>query len=119
VVGESYHQEELHKIAGDRLANGEKVVFTALIVPEPANPYDPNAIMVIADGVGQIGHLPREHAVEYGGVAKYLSSREAVGVCEGWLTGGIPDRAPNIGAMLCIDDASALEMRLRDMLPLR
>ena len=68
--------------------------------------------MVLADGIGQIGHFPREHAAEYCGVAKYLLSRDAVGVCEGWLTGGIPGRAPSISAMLCIDDAPALELKL-------
>lgn len=30
-----------------------------ILEPEPTNKYDPNAIKVIAEGVGQIGYIPK------------------------------------------------------------
>lgn len=42
---------------------------TIKLVPEPENPYDPNAIMVIHDKMGQIGYIPRTDNVE---LAKFL-----------------------------------------------
>lgn len=42
---------------------------TIKLVPEPENPYDPNAIMVIHDKMGQIGYIPKTDNVE---LAKFL-----------------------------------------------
>lgn len=117
VVGESYRQDVLQRIAADRLEAGETVVFKALIVPEPENPYDPHAIMVVADGHGLVGYFPREHAEEYGEVSRLLTQRGAVGECDAWLTGG-SGNAASIGVMLHIEDADVLEDTLRSMLPL-
>lgn len=42
---------------------------TIKLVPEPENPHDPNAIMVVHDKMGKIGYIPRTDNVE---LAKFL-----------------------------------------------
>jgi hypothetical protein len=56
VVGESYRQAALYALAGSRLQRGEQVTFTAALIPEPDNPYDPNAIRVDTQGGAQVGY---------------------------------------------------------------
>src|SRR6266545_4302558 len=41
IVGESHRQAALKALAGERRMKGEEVIFTAALVPEPSNPYDP------------------------------------------------------------------------------
>jgi hypothetical protein len=66
VVGESYHQEALWTICGG-VVGGDRVRYdiTAVLVPEPDNPYDANAIAVHVDGQ-MVGYLARDEAVRYG-----------------------------------------------------
>lgn len=57
VVGESFHAGHLGRL----LADGKHdlgLSLVAWLVPEPANPHDPNAVMVWLCG-GQVGHLAR------------------------------------------------------------
>ena len=65
VAGTSHRQDVLARIAGDALRRGEHVAFTALLVPEPLNPHDPNAIAVIAENHGPVGYFGRRDAVRY------------------------------------------------------
>jgi HIRAN domain len=67
VVGESFRQHELRaldaRIGSD--SRGRRT-FMARLRPEPHNPHDPNAVVVIAaDNNDHLGHLPRELAVTY------------------------------------------------------
>jgi hypothetical protein len=102
VAGTSHRQEVLSRIAGDALRRGEHVAFTALLVPEPQNPHDPNAIAVIAEGHGPVGYFARRDAVRYRVMAEELLRRGAIGVCEAFLTGGWDDHA-TIGVRLEIE----------------
>jgi hypothetical protein len=112
IVGTSHHQDVLLRIAGDELKRGEHVGFTALVVPEPENPYDPNAIAVVADGLGPVGYFSRRDAVRYRAMAEELLRRRAIGVCEAFLTGGWDDEA-SIGVKLEIEgpDDTAQQVR--------
>jgi hypothetical protein len=112
VVGESYRQDVLRQLAGDDLAAGTFVKFTALIVPEPTNPHDPNAIAVHANGYGQIGFFSRADAIRYRPAAQELLRRGAIGECKGWLIGGDPSR-PTIGAQILISPPNLLAKALR------
>jgi Protein of unknown function (DUF4011)/REase_MTES_1575/AAA domain/HIRAN domain len=62
VVGESFYREALQKViavaATDGASAGRRM---AALVPDPANPYDRNAIKVVIDGE-HVGHIPRELA---------------------------------------------------------
>jgi hypothetical protein len=63
VVGESHYQDALWKIVGKKPRGDDGVEWTgtARLVPEPANPHDPNAILVTIKGQ-PVGHLSRGSA---------------------------------------------------------
>jgi hypothetical protein len=64
VVGESFYQDALRRLAGGIASNG---IFTARLVPEPTNPHDPNAVAVCAEGTDleRVGYLSRKVARQY------------------------------------------------------
>ena len=112
LAGTSHRQDVLSRIAGDALRGGEHVAFTALIVPEPDNPHDANAIAVVADGRGPVGYFGRHDAVRYKRMAEELIARDAVGVCEAYLTGGWDDQA-TIGVRLEIEGPEDTAQQVR------
>jgi hypothetical protein len=65
VVGESYYQDALWTICGGTIGDRVRCDITAVLVPEPDNPYDANAVAVHIDGQ-LVGHLGRDDAVRYG-----------------------------------------------------
>jgi rubrerythrin len=64
VVGESFHQDVLWALAGGRTSERVRCPIYARLVPEPTNPEDRNAIMVLIDG-NCVGHLSRHDAAGY------------------------------------------------------
>ncbi len=69
VVGETYNAKGIKKVfadAGRPITSGGSTLDdeTCILVPEPWNPYDPNAVAV-AVGRHQVGHLPKELAIDY------------------------------------------------------
>jgi hypothetical protein len=61
-AGESHYQDALEAVAGGRTTFGVCIpLITVELVREPANPYDPNAVRVEADG-RQLGYVAREDA---------------------------------------------------------
>ncbi len=82
IVGESHYQNNLSRIAGPKTEAGKKYDTIALLVPETNNPHDPNAVGITIGGV-QVGHLAREHAVEY---RKHIGSK--IGRCPARVVGG-------------------------------
>jgi hypothetical protein len=112
LAGTSHHQDVLRTIAGESLRRREHVAFTALIVPEPENEYDPNAIAVAAEGHGLVGYFGRRDAVRYRAMAEELLRRDAIGVCEAFLTGGWDDQA-SIGTKLEIEGPEDTAQQVR------
>lgn len=87
VVGESFHQEDLWRLAGGFTRERVRCGCVARLVPEPENPYDEKAIKVMIESV-QVGHLAREDARVYlPGVHHLLASRPAVAL-HGQIVGG-------------------------------
>jgi hypothetical protein len=64
VVGESHRQEELWRIVGGRQEDHVRFDVHAVLVPDPDNQFDPNAIEVRIDGT-LVGYLSREDAADY------------------------------------------------------
>lgn len=64
VVGEASYQDALEAICGGRNFYSAEHQCKALLIPEPNNPHDPNAVQVIVDRK-VVGYLARAHAVEY------------------------------------------------------
>ena len=107
IVGESNYQPMLRRIA----KQGRN--FRALLIPEPHNAYDPNAIAVWAEGGGPIGYLSRENALEYREVFAFLTERQHVGVCRAKLIGGTPGKR-TYGVLIDLRETESLLTDLRD-----
>lgn len=88
VVGESHYQQSLRN-ARAAISDPEPV-FWASLIPEPDNPYDPNAVKVTIDPFGTVGYLARESARRYGPLI--AAARPVVVRCPCKLTGGIGDK---------------------------
>jgi hypothetical protein len=57
VVGEGSYQDNLDRISGGKTEDGPTTAeHTAIMKPEPTNPYDQNAIAVTIDGA-TVGYL--------------------------------------------------------------
>lgn len=118
VVGESFHQEALERIAGGRTPDGPvRREHVAALVPEPTNPYDANAISVQIEAQ-PVGHLSREDAIRFRPVFALAKSQgyPALG-CHatlkgGWDRGG-EDRG-SIGVELLMAGPAGLMLELDD-----
>jgi hypothetical protein len=64
VVGELAYQAALWRLCGGALGDRVRCDIVAVLVPEPTNPYDANAIAVQIDGQ-VVGYLPRATAQDY------------------------------------------------------
>jgi len=62
VAGESHYQEALRALTDTDGATEVRLEVEAVLVPEPTNPHDPNAVMVQVGGL-LVGYLPRQSAV--------------------------------------------------------
>jgi hypothetical protein len=100
VAGESYYGEAIAKTVQTCRADDEDDrVFNAILVPEPNNEFDANAVGVWSS-CGKLGHLPRDEAVLYRPLFDEIRRRGYDGgACEAVMRGGTPDK-PNIGIVL-------------------
>jgi hypothetical protein len=89
VVGESNYQETLWKIVGGRRRERVRHDVAAVLLPEPDNQFDANAIQVLIDG-NLVGYLSRKDAVAYGRGLRALMSTSANGLValEATIVGG-------------------------------
>ena len=82
ILGESHYQGRLRNIS----AAGRS--FTALLMREPTNAVDSNAVRVVAETADTVGYLSKEDAVYYAPVFALLDQHNRVGTCRAQLTGG-------------------------------
>lgn len=85
VVGESHYQAALEQVCGPHNREGYRVEVNAVLVREPDNPHDPNAVSVEVGGQ-KVGYLPRENAIRVGGQMDD-EGLARVG-CGGFISGG-------------------------------
>lgn len=64
IVGEGNYQPALDRICGGKSEDGYEYECVAVLIEEPSNPYDRNAVKVTIDGQ-TVGYLAREDAVDY------------------------------------------------------
>jgi hypothetical protein len=126
IVGESHRQDALKLVAtkttgsaqflNDLSGHARKVAqqeldgrwFRAVLIREPDNPVDRNAIAVFADGVGRIGYLTRDDAIDYQVIFDALKRHNCtVASCPAFLIGGVAGK-PSFGAMLCLSSAELI-----------
>ena len=89
IVGESHHQRVLAAIAGVD-PDGVKHHCEAVLIPEPGNPDDPNAVLVAIDG-RRVGYLTREDAALYGEWMTELGIDAMTASCPAFICGGFVD----------------------------
>jgi hypothetical protein len=135
VVGESHRQAALDAVAArctdcapylsDLAGRARKIAetepdrrwFRAVLVCEPHNVADENAIAVYADGVGLIGYLNRDDAIDYQPVFDALRDRDvAAGSVPAMLIGGEPGK-PSYGVLLCLSSPSKIVLDLDETMP--
>lgn len=102
IVGEASYQEALWTIC--RGAEGDRIrhQIVAVLVPEPKNPHDPNAIAVHVDG-HVVGYFARDVAVQYGsGLQSLMSQCDGHVALRGVIVGGgyYPDGPGRLGVWL-------------------
>jgi hypothetical protein len=89
------------------MARREGRWFRAALLREPDNPYDKNAIAVHGTGVGLIGYLDRQTALDYAPVFEELARQGySVGACPAVLTGG--GEGKSWGVVLCLSAPDAV-----------
>jgi hypothetical protein len=82
--------------------DGERV-FEAILVAEPDNEYDSNAIAVYSKA-GKLGYIPRDEAPDYRPVFEEIARQGCrAGVCTGVLVGGTAEK-PFFGVVLRLSD---------------
>lgn len=112
VVGESYCQDELRALVPECVPGTDgRPSFSAVLIPEPENPFDRHAIAVHGP-TGRVGYLAREDAERYSHTFDELGKQGYDGGgCTGLLNGGVHDR-PNYGVVLTLAYPEVCEMHL-------
>lgn len=88
VVGESYRQDDLWQLAGGFSTDRVRCPITAVLVPEPENEHDQNAIKVLIEG-RHVGYLSREDAAIYlPGLLLLMASHQRPIALAGQIVGG-------------------------------
>ena len=116
VVGEGAFQGSLERIGGGRTIDGARIRdHLAVLLPEPSNRYDQNAVRVAivpspsSRTWGYVGYLSREDAVAYRPLIDRLAEVGKLVACAASLTGGwdrgAGDRG-NFGVRLHIGSAA-------------
>lgn len=98
VVGESFYQETLLEIAGPKTQEEADLSVEAVLIPEPDNPHDRNAVGVYIDGK-KVGHLSKSDAAAW---VTMLANHKMTGqpvMCDAMITGGWSrDNGRDVGA---------------------
>jgi HIRAN domain-containing protein len=111
VVGESYRQSTLKAFAGAQRPAGDAIVFTAALVPDPANVHDANAVQVHIHKGSQVGFLSREDAAAYAATTRLLMSAKAIGLCRARVIGGTAGK-PSLGVQLDLGEPTVVHLAL-------
>jgi hypothetical protein len=108
IVGESNYQGRLRKVCEE---SGR--TFTAIVMVEPTNAYDPNAVRVATEGGDTIGYLAREDTVRYKPLFDLLARHGHHGGCRARLIGGEGEKR-SFGVMLSLREHDDLLIEMRD-----
>jgi HIRAN domain len=100
VVGESHYQGDIRDICGSHKWEDVSFDCIAALVPEPSNPYDPNAVMVQIDA-RLVGHLSRADAVKYRPLIDQALAKDKLVACRARIAGHGPGgETSNLGVFL-------------------
>jgi hypothetical protein len=102
VVGESHYQPAIRAACGAGINEDVKFECFAELVPEPTNPYDPNAVQVLIEE-RLVGYLSRADAAELGPAIVAERERTGGGLCRAAITGHKDSETTNLGVFLHLD----------------
>lgn len=103
-VGEASYQDTLRALCGSHRWEEVRCEVTAVLVPDPGNRYDPNAVMVQVDGQ-LVGYLSRGDAIDYGEAVEAFALKDHVIVCRAKICGRGPgSETSNLGIFLELPD---------------
>jgi hypothetical protein len=91
VVGESHYQSELEQICGGRTPGGAEFYCTAVLVPEPNNQFDKNAVAVFING-RKVAHMSRNDLAEYHDALRGHRLKGKPVCCQAMIVGGWSQR---------------------------
>jgi hypothetical protein len=90
IVGESFRQGEIEKLRAHVIATTGGSQFTAVLIPEPSNPVDANAVAVYAEGFGLVGYLSGEKAPRWAPLLhEFRALSKSVVGCNGIIRGDL------------------------------
>ena len=105
VVGESFHQDVLWGLVGRKSNSRVRKAIFAMLVPEPVNPADGNAISVRIEGQ-HVGYLSRSDAAALrGGLLEVMERNSCHVLLQGVIVGGGYGGEPMLGVWLDHDPA--------------
>ena len=87
IVGESFRQDELERLAGERTDEAVEVEYEATLVQEINNPHDRNAVSVRLGGLA-VGYLDREDAKAYRLRMAEIGLGQRDAICRALICGG-------------------------------
>lgn len=87
VVGESFYQDDLQRLAGEHGKRSAKVNVTALIKPDDNNPHDDKAVSIWIKGL-QVGHLSRDEARSFRRRLSQKGMTKQTTACSATIMGG-------------------------------
>ncbi len=98
VVGESYRQDAIERVAGPRTSSGASISHvTAQLVREPKNKHDRNAVAVLVGGE-HCGYIAKEQAPTFGPVVDELKAMGRPATCQADVTGGWDQGGDDVGS---------------------
>jgi HIRAN domain len=89
VVGESFYQPALIAITGRHEWKDVQHPCTAILILEPSNPHDPNAVRVEIKSQ-LVGYLSRADAISYGPYLRRLARFHRLPYCQALISGRGP-----------------------------
>lgn len=99
-VGESHYQDNLRDAMGCRFRNPDDLIkFDILLIPEPENLYDRNAVALYSGSLQKLGYLSRENAAKYKQVFRKLKEMGRTGTAKAAIVGGTKTK-PSIGLIV-------------------
>lgn len=114
-VGEASYQDALRHICGSDRWEDIRCEVNAVLVPEPTNHHDANAVMVQVDEQ-LVGYLSRGDAIEYAPVVRLLADHGSVIVCGALIAGRGPGSdTANLGIFLHLPTPDAALFEVEEM----
>lgn len=91
IVGESHYQDTLEDVCGGRSEDAADHDTLAILIPQPDNPHDRNAVrvvMLVDDEMETVGYLSRDQAVPYHQRMAQMGLSRRLAGCRAKIVGG-------------------------------